>query len=105
MKALTPKGTGWVRKAVPPNYQIPGIGWENLKTGALVISSIDASGVDDGFEYHLSISKYIGKSSDDEAMDVLRQFGMDIATEDNAGVSSEVRHFWQPVKRVRKEKV
>lgn len=102
MKALSPKGEGWIRKGFQTNPRIPksARGWEHLPTGALVLSSAEPSGVDGGMEYHLSVSKYVGRSSTDECMFALRAFGMDNAQEDNAaGLDGEIRHFWQAVKK------
>lgn len=96
---------GWTELAPPPQWVT--LGYEGLRfahagTGLCVISAVevakDKDGIDRGPEYHISISKG-GRSrcSGREAQEVLRQFGLDGAEEDNHVPHGIVRNFWRPV--------
>lgn len=69
-----------------------------------VISAVEFidDGKVDGPEYHLSISKQhrtLGtrRCTSNEARWVLKQFGVEEATEDNHVPGGRVRNFWRPV--------
>lgn len=100
---------GWVRLPPPPQWATLGFAgeaWTHLTSGLTVISAVevakDADGIDRGPEYHLSISYRASdgstqRCSSNEANEVLRQFDLDGAEEDNHVPHGMVRNFWRPV--------
>lgn len=96
---------GWTELPRPPQWV--SLGYEALRfvhpdTGLCVISAVevakDADGIDRGPEYHISISVE-GKARCPGwmAVEVLRQFGLEGAEEDNHVPNGIVRNFWRPV--------
>ena len=71
-------------------------------TSIRVISALevatDGDGKESGPEFHISISKEgMRRVTTQEAMEVVRMFGMDGAIEDNHVPGGIVRNFWRPV--------
>lgn len=106
IKPLTPlpTSTGWVQLPPPPAWATlgyAGLAFGHPETGLYVISAVevakDADGIDRGPEYHISISKRKRRCTSQEAKEVLRQFGMEGAEEDNHVPHGVVRNFWRPV--------
>ena len=64
---------------------------------AVEVPNIEAGSEPLGPEYHLSISKSGKRCSSGDAQWVLKQFGMEGATEDNHVPHGFVRNFWKPV--------
>lgn len=106
---LAPKeGAGWERLPPPPAWVTLGFAGAQFYHRAaclMVISAVevaqDADGIDRGPEYHLSISKRLPmrtvRCSSSDARQVLRDFGLDGAEEDNHVPNGIVRNFWRPV--------
>lgn len=103
-----PSGEGW-RPATwwscPP--QLMALGgyavepWEH-GNGLFVLSAVEVAAPEPGEiplgpEYHLSVSRHGNRCTSQEAKWVLRQFGLEDATEDNHVPSGRVRNFWRPV--------
>lgn len=95
----------WQRAGVPPPSRYPCEAWADHVHGFLVLSAVevaaDKDGVDRGPEYHVSISRHkAGKAArctSLQAKEILRQFGLDGAEEDNHVPHGIVRNFWRPV--------
>lgn len=103
---LRPKvSRGWLAgPPVPPAVSLgySAESWQHLSTGLCVISAVevarDGDGIDRGPEYHLSISlRGRRRCSSQDAQQVLRDFGLDGAEEDNHVPGGFVRNFWRPV--------
>jgi hypothetical protein len=108
-----PIEAGWTRLPPVPAWVTLGFrgeAWYHVATGIGVISALevakDADGIERGPEYHISISKriYNGtpgghpvRCTSQEAIEVLRQFDVDGAEEDNHVPNGIVRNFWRPV--------
>lgn len=104
---------GWTKMPPPPAWVTLGYAgeaWYHEGTALGVISAVevakDADGIDRGPEYHISISKRVrngtpsgatARCTSQEAAEVLRQFGLDGAEEDNHVPNGMVRNFWRPV--------
>lgn len=100
-----PVVSGWVQEQKPPAWVSLGYeakAWFHRASGLCVISAVevakDADGIDRGPEYHISISKNGRKRcTRQEAMQVLKQFALEGAEEDNHVPYGIVRNFWRPV--------
>ncbi|MFC4727104.1 hypothetical protein [Coralloluteibacterium thermophilus] len=98
-------GRGWSELPRPPSFATLGYtarAFRHAQRGLLVISAVevakDADGVDRGPEYHLSVSREPGRRcSSADARQVLRDFDLDEAEEDNHVANAIVRNFWRPV--------
>lgn len=95
---------GWQQLSSPPSWVslgYPAKMYLHPATGLCVISAVevaaDQDGIDRGPEYHLSITKNGSRCTQQEALEVLRQFGLDGSEQDNHVPSGIARHFWQPV--------
>lgn len=105
IKPKRPTISGWDQGPKPPAWVSLGYEaeiWRHAETKLCVISAVevakDDDSIDRGPEYHISISKDGRKRcSSYEARQVLKQFGMDGAEEDNHVPSGVVRNFWRPV--------
>ena len=105
IKPKRPTISGWVQTATPPawvslGYEIEA--WFHPDSRLCVFSAVevakDEDGIDRGPEYHISISKDGRKRcSSYEAQQVLKQFGLAGAEEDNHVPHGIVRNFWRPV--------
>ncbi len=104
-----PAGTGWqpvTGWVCPP--QLAALGgypveaWRH-HTGLCVLSAVEVATPEPGEpalgpEFHLSISHASGRRcTSQEARDVLEQFGLPDAREDNHVPHGKVRNFWRPV--------
>ena len=95
---------GWIELPRPPAwvslgfdarmYAHPGRG---LKVISAVEVASDPGDIDKGPEYHISISRNGGRCSSSDARQVLGDFGLDGAEEDNHVPGGFVRNFWLPV--------
>lgn len=100
-----PRAAGWVRMPPLPTWVtlgFAGVMWEQPHYGIRVISAVevakDADGIDRGPEYHISISKTNGRRCPmQDAQQVLVQFDLAGAEEDNHVPHGIVRNFWRPV--------
>lgn len=77
-------------------------GWFHPDTGLAVISAVevadDGDGVERGPEYHISVSRNgAQRATSQEAQQVLRDFDLEGAEEDNHVPGGNVRNFWRPV--------
>lgn len=114
IKPLAPRfGLGWRENPPPPKWIT--MGYEgrcfyhpiaNLAVISAVEVAKDDDGIDRGPEYHISISKRIPdgtlggrgvRCTQQEALQVLIDFGIDGALEDNHVPNGIVRNFWRPV--------
>lgn len=75
--------------------------WLHTDEWIYVISAVevakDADGIERGPEYHISMSQNCGRISSEGAKEVLRQFDLADAEEDNHVPGGFVRNFWRPV--------
>jgi hypothetical protein len=99
-----PAGAGWIEVPGAQRYSMgyPAIAFFHEVHSLFVISAVEvASDEDKGPEYHISISKRIGRTTQrctsHEAKWVLDQFQLDGAEEDNHVPSGLVRNFWRPL--------
>jgi hypothetical protein len=109
IKPKTPLVGGWYQAKhwQSPSYlkQLgdPVQAWQNSTYGLFVLSAVEVTKTELGEEelgpeYHLSISKYPNKRcSRHEAKIVLKEFGLEDATEDNHVPGGFVRNYWRPV--------
>lgn len=104
VQPLRPKSGAWQPIQIPriATLGFAGEGWVDQERGLSVISAVevatDKDGIDRGPEYHLSIGRTnAARASSADAQDVLREFGMDGAEEDNHVPHGMVRNFWRPV--------
>ncbi len=105
---ITPKapkaGTGWVELTPPPAWVTLGFegrSFGHLERGLFVISAVEvASDLGDlqkGPEYHVSISRNGRRCSSADAQQVLLDFDLESAEEDNHTPSAIARNWWRPV--------
>lgn len=99
-----PQGNNWTRFDLPfqfDNNGYPVEGWMLEGQGITALSAVevahDPDQPDVGPEYHLSISRNGGRIDSQGAAWVLRQFGLEDATEDNHVPHGVARNFWRPV--------
>lgn len=108
IKPLRPISPGWIQGRNPPEWVSLGFDaetWFHPVSRLCVISAVevaqDGDGIERGPEYHISISKDTPtgpkRCSGYEAREVLKQFGMEGAEEDNHVPGGRVRNFWKPV--------
>lgn len=96
---------GWIQESRPPAWVSLGYEaerWFHPASNLCVISAVevamDKDGIDRGPEYHVSISKGgRRRCSSQEARQVLKQFAIEGAEEDNHVPYGIVRNFWLPV--------
>jgi hypothetical protein len=96
--------SGWEQLPNPPTWVTLGFeghAWHHHARGLNVISAVevakDADGIDRGPEYHVSVSRNGGRCSSADARQVLADFGLDGAEEDNHVPGGKVRNYWWPV--------
>lgn len=96
--------SGWEQLPDPAAWVTLGFeghAWHHRARGLTVISAVevakDADGIDRGPEYHVSISRDGARCSSADARQVLTDFGLDGAEEDNHVPGGKVRNFWRPV--------
>lgn len=112
VKPKRPKGPGWEFATwwkMPPEMAAMGYPvepWYHAEHMIFVLSAVEVAttpkGEEDlGPEYHLSMSRAFRSGperlSRDAARWVLKQFGMEDATEDNHVPHGKVRNWWLPV--------
>lgn len=99
---------GWEQLPSPPQWVTlgyAGLAFHHPATGLNVISAVevahDPGQPSKGPEYHLSVSRCLPfgvvRCSSQEAKQVLADFGLEGAEEDNHVPSGKVRNFWRPV--------
>ncbi len=105
---ITPKqpkaDRGWVELPPPPMWVTLGYAGRRFRhpaRGLNVISAVevatDPGEPDKGPEYHISISRDGKRCSSSDAKQVLADFEIDGAEEDNHVPNGVVRNFWRPV--------
>lgn len=104
VQPLRPKSGAWQPVRIPKMATLgfAGEAWIDPQRGFSVISAVevakDKDGIDRGPEYHISIGRTDAtRASSADAQDVLREFGLDGAEEDNHVPHGMVRNFWRPV--------
>lgn len=104
IKPKQPVTEGWTELPPPPTWVTLGFAGRSFfhtQMKIMVISAVevakDADGIDRGPEYHISISKDGRRITTQEAKEVLRQFDLHGAEEDNHVPHGIVRNFWRPV--------
>lgn len=105
IKPKRPVISGWVQEPAPPGWVSLGYeceSWYHPASRLCVFSAVevakDADNIDRGPEYHISISKDgRRRCTRSEAIQVLKQFNLDGAEEDNHVPYGIVRNFWRPV--------
>lgn len=104
VQPLRPTSGAWQRVPIPKMATLgfAGEAWIDPQRSFAVISAVevakDADGIDRGPEYHVSIGRTDAtRASSADAQDVLREFGLEGAEEDNHVPHGLVRNFWRPV--------
>lgn len=114
IKPKRPRAPGWYPLPPIPEWVSIGYeadGWYHQAEGFQVISAVevarDADGIDRGPEYHISMCKLATlivtgrrtrlRCTSQEAQEILRQFDVYGAEEDNHVPGGLVRNFWRPV--------
>ena len=111
IKPKQPTGKGWERATwwqMPPlmaSLGYPVEAWLHPGARVFVLSAVEAVSGDDedtGPQYHISVS-IVGPDGSPQRIDsnaakwVLKDFGLEDATEDNHVPHGKVRNFWRPV--------
>lgn len=109
IKPKRPRIEGWRRLEDPPflvSLGYPCEAWfhpaDRFKALSAVEAPVDAPGMEPVPSYHLSISRIAKdgmprRASLQDARQILRQFDMEGALEDNHVPGGVVRNFWRPV--------
>ena len=98
-----PLAGNWIERPANPHFPFPHLLFDSV-AGVRVMSSVDFIGGEDTpsgqprHEFHVSISECGGRASRECVTQVLVDFGMVGANEDNhTGSNGVARHFWLPV--------
>ena len=108
IQLISPKrpkaGAGWIQQPNPPAWVSLGydaLAFRHPARGLTVFSAVevatDPGDISKGPEYHISISRDGKRCSAADARQVIADFDMDGAEEDNHVPNGIVRNWWRPV--------